>query len=373
MIKYTKPKIKKGDKKVEVNFEILRTNQLIQQELNSISDSEREQIDNIKKDIDIQDSMKVLSFGTVVQRDIATFTDNILSNIKSKDSGEIRTLLSQLILKTKEIKPHNNILSYIPIIKNYVNTTSQIIDCYDKVSTQITAIQIELERHRMIMLKDIAMFDDLFRQNVIHFKHLNAYIIAGKEKVQEIRESILPALRQTANDTGDKMALQIVSDFEQNLERFEKKLYDLQLSKTIALQTAPQIRLIQNANKILCEKITFTIYTTLPAWRNQMIIALGLRHQSNVLRMQKAINDTTNKMLQQNSMLLKENVISIQKEANQTTVDIAAIKKANENIIATINEVLRIQKEAKSIRETSERELAIIENNLKHALLNISK
>ena len=357
--------------KNEASSEIKNELEIVQQAVQNISPDERKKIDSIKESINIQDSNAVLAFGSAAQNDIATFTDGILSSVRAKDSGPVGELLGELVSKTRELKPESerSFLTKIPIIKNFVNKGQSLMDRYDKLSSQVDMIQAQLEKNKMDMMKDIAMFDELFKQNITYFRNLNSYIIAGEEKIKEMHEVTLPRLRQQAIESNDQMSVQAVNDFEQNLERFEKKIHDLKLSKTISLQTAPQIRLMSNTNRDLVEKIQIVSTSSIPIWKGQMVIALGLARQKQVLAMNRAVNDTTNEMLKRNAELLKMNTIETAKESQRGIVDLETLKKANEDIITTIEETIKIQQSARSARQNAEKELVAIEDRLKQTLL----
>ena len=219
------------------------------------------------------------------------------------------------------------------------------------------------------MMKDVALFDGLYEKNLAYFKDLQLYITAGEEKLREMQEQTLPKLRAQAAEAHDPMAVQVVADFEQSVARFEKKVHDLKLSRTIAIQTAPQIRLIQNNDKALIDRVQTAIYSTIPLWKNQLVIALGLASQRQVLDMQRAVSDTTNELLERNAALLKANTLETAAENERGVVDIATVKKVNEELIATIEESVKIQREGRAKRQAAEQELAAIEGRLLDTLL----
>ena len=219
-------------------------------------------------------------------------------------------------------------------------------------------------------MKDIVLFDNLYQKNLAYFKELQLYIQAGEEKLTEMRNQVLPKLRMDAANSTDPMAAQVVSDFESNVDRFEKKIHDLKISKTIAIQTAPQLRLIQNNDKILVERVQGAIYNAIPLWKNQIVIALGLSRQQNVLKMQQAVSDTTNELLRKNAEMLKLNTIETAKENNRSIVDMETVKKVNEDLVTTLTETLKIQQEGRIARQNAQQELATIENQLKQVLLD---
>ncbi len=344
----------------------------ITQKTEVISPEDRKRIDEIKDNIDLVNSQTALQFGINAQRNIAEFSDSILSNIRSKDTGYVGDLLSNLVVKVKGFEPEDKKGSFvkkIPIIGSLVGNAKSMMVEYDKVSVQVDKIQGELDKARMTMLKDIVMFDNMYERNLEYFKELQLYIKAGEEKIVELQEKTIPKLRMEAMNSQNQMAVQVVSDFENAVSRFEKKIHDLKLSKTIAIQTAPQIRLIQNNDKVLVDKVQSAIYNTIPLWKSQIVIALGLAKQQKVLQMQREITDTTNELLRRNAEMLKQNTIETAKETERGIVDIETVKKVNEDLISTIEETITIQKEGRERRKLAETELMEIENRLKQTLL----
>ena len=345
----------------------------ITQKTEVLSPEDRKRIDEIKDNIDLVNSQTALQFGINAQRNIAEFSDSILSNIRSKDSGYIGDLLSNLVVKVKSFDIEDNkkssFVKKIPIIGSLVGNAKSMMVEYDKVSVQVDKIQRELDKARMMMLKDIVMFDNMYERNLEYFKELQLYIKAGEEKIIELQEKTIPKLRMDAMNSQNQMAVQVVSDFENAVSRFEKKIHDLKLSKTIAIQTAPQIRLIQNNDKVLVDKVQSAIYNTIPLWKSQIVIALGLAKQQKVLQMQREITDTTNELLRRNAEMLKQNTIETAKETERGIVDIETVKKVNEDLISTIEETITIQKEGRERRKLAETELMEIEDRLKQTLL----
>lgn len=344
----------------------------ITQKTEVISPEDRKRIDEIKDNIDLVNSQTALQFGINAQRNIAEFSDSILSNIRSKDTGYVGDLLSNLVVKVKGFEPEDKKGSFvkkIPIIGSLVGNAKSMMAEYDKVSVQVDKIQRELDKARMMMLKDIVMFDNMYERNLEYFKELQLYIKAGEEKIVELQEKTIPKLRMDAMNSQNQMAVQVVNDFENAVSRFEKKIHDLKLSKTIAIQTAPQIRLIQNNDKVLVDKVQSAIYNTIPLWKSQIVIALGLAKQQKVLQMQREITDTTNELLRRNAEMLKQNTIETAKETERGIVDIETVKKVNEDLISTIEETITIQREGRERRKLAETELMEIENRLKQTLL----
>ena len=296
-----------------------------------------------------------------------------MNNIRSKDSGHVGDLLSNLVVKVKgfdvDSKNSGGFIKKIPILGSLVGSAKSMMAEYDKLSVQIDKIQGELDKARMSMMKDIVMFDTMYQRNLEYFKELQLYIKAGEEKILELQQHTIPKLRMEAVNSQNQMAVQVVSDFENAVSRFEKKVHDLKLSKTIAIQTAPQIRLIQNNDKVLVDKVQSAIYNTIPLWKSQIVIALGLSRQQKVLQMQREVADTTNELLRRNAEMLKQNTIETARETERGIVDIETVKKVNEDLISTIEETIKIQKDGRERRKLAEAELVQIEDKLKQTLL----
>ena len=344
----------------------------VTQQIETLSPEEKAKVQAIKDEIDLTDSSTPLSFGAPAQKEIAQFSDSILAKVRSKDAGEVGTLLNDLVSKVKGFdvtKKSGGFLSNLPIIGSFVNKADDMMQGYEKLSTQVEKIQAGLENSKVKMMEDVVMFDTLYQKNLDYFKDLQLYIRAGEEKLDEMRTTTLPKLRAQATATGDPMAVQVVSDFEQSVDRFEKKIHDLKLSKTLAIQTAPQIRLIQNNDRVLIDRVQSAIYHTIPLWKNQMVIALGLTRQKEVIELQRAVSDATNDLLKRNAEMLKQNSIDTAKANERGIVDIDTVKKVNEDLISTIEETLRIQHEGRQKRQAAEKELVAIEGRLKDALL----
>ena len=337
----------------------------------TLTPAERKQVDEIKSKIDLMNSGYALQFGSGAQKNMADFSDSLLSQVRTKDSGEVGALLTDLSGKINEFnrKESDSFVKKLPLIGALVSKGETMLASYEKLSTKVDKIQSELEKSKTTMMKDIMLFDALYQKNLEYFKHLELYIRAGEEKLAEMRSTVLPKLRADAAASADPMAGQVVSDFESNVDRFEKKVHDLKISKTIAIQTAPQLRLIQNNDKILVERVQSAIYNAIPLWKNQIVIALGLTRQQNVLKMQQAISDTTNELLKRNAEMLKINSIETAKENNRSIVDIETVKKVNDDLVTTIEETLKIQQEGRQARQSAEQELLQIENRLKETLL----
>lgn len=345
----------------------------VTQQTEMISPEDRRRIDEIKNAIDLTNSQASMQYGVNAQRNIAEFSDTILNNIRSKDSGYVGDLLSNLVVKVKGFEVDSNdkgsFIKKIPIIGSIVSSAKNMMAEYDKLSVQVDKIQAELDKARMLMLKDIVMFDTMYDKNVEYFKELQLYIKAGEEKIVELQTQTIPKLRMQAANSQNQMAVQLVSDFENAVSRFEKKVHDLKLSKTIAIQTAPQIRLIQNNDKVLVDKVQSAIFNTIPLWKSQIVIALGLSRQQKVLQMQREITNTTNELLRRNAEMLKQSTLETARETERGIVDIETVKKVNDDLISTIEETIKIQQEGRQKRKAAEAQLVQIEDRLKQTLL----
>ena len=356
--------------KVEPKEEI----EQVTRQVESLTPAELSKVQSIKDSINLMDSSTPLNFGAPAQKEIAQFSDSILAKVRTKDSGEVGQLLGDLVSKVRGFNPEEkkSFVSKIPFIGSLVDKAEDIKSGYDKLSTQVEKIQSSLEKSKIKLMEDVVMFDTLYEKNLEYFKDLQLYIRAGEEKLDEMRTVTLPKLKAQATAKNDPMAVQVVSDFEQSVDRFEKKIHDLKLSKTLAIQTAPQIRLIQNNDRVLIDRVQSAIYHTIPLWKNQMVIALGLTRQREVIEMQRAVTDATNDLLRRNAEMLKQNSIDTAKANERGIVDVETVKKVNEDLISTIEETMRIQHEGRQRRAAAEKELVAIEDRLRDVLLQNS-
>lgn len=337
---------------------------------------EKAKIAEIRNSIDLTDTNTTVQYGIGAQRRLTEFTDSILDNVRSKDGGQVGDLLSSLVVEVNSLDPSSltndkGILSKLSGVRNAVKSVKKLAERYNKAEVQIDKIEAALEKARIDMLKDISVFEIMYKQNLDCFRELGLYIQAGKETIEDIKTNTIPRLRAEAQESGDPMAAQLVKDFEDDADRFEKKIYDLELSRTIAVQTAPQIKMIQNNDRVLVDKIQTAVLNTIPIWKSQFVIAMGLNNQQRVLKMQREITDTTNKMLLKNSELLKTNTVETARESNRGIVDVETLQKVNQNLISTIEETIQIQKEGRQKREEAEKALGQIETDLKNKLVEI--
>lgn len=341
-------------------------------EENTFSEKDVLQIRKLKDDIDFTNNTNILQYGSEVQGNISRFSDQILENVRAKDSGHVGELLSSLTSKVEEFNESSpkKFVRNIPLVGRLVGKADNITNRYDKLSVQVSKISTELDASRNQMMKDIILLDGMYQKNVEYFKTLEIYIEAGKQKVKEANEITLPKLRDEAVKSSNPLATQVVTDFEESVARFEKKVHDLELSRTIALQTAPQIRLIQNNDKMLVERVNSTILNTIPLWKNQMVIALGLVNQQKAIQMQRQVSEATNNLLRKNAEMLKQNTLDTARENERGIVDVETIEEVNAKLIETVQEVLKIQQEGRSQRQNAEKELVRIEENLKQTLIS---
>jgi uncharacterized protein YaaN involved in tellurite resistance len=346
----------------------------LQEKAENLTPEEKAQVLAIKDSFNILDSTQTVSYGVGAQRNLSEFSDTILTQIRNRDTGEVGELLTDLLVQVKDMEIEDlgegkGFFSQLPGIKSIRKRIERFKSKYESVEVQIDRIEGQLENTRVQMLKDIAMYDKLYQKNLEYFNQLNLYIIAGAEIIEEMRNQTLPKLRAEAEQSGDSMNAQLVSDFEDTVNRFEKKVHDLKLSKQMSIQTAPQIRLIQNNDKMLVDKMQTAILNTIPLWKSQIVIALGLTRQEQALKLQKSVTDTTNELLKKNSAKLKQNTIEVAKESERGIVEIETLKQVNRDLIETINETIKIQKEGRAQRQRAEEELVALEEEVKQTLI----
>ena len=331
-------------------------------QVENLTPEERQQVDTIKDSIDLVNSNAIVQYGSGAQKNIANFSDSVLSTVKSTDPAAAGDLLNDLVKRVKSFEDENDedqgFLASLPVVGSLFKKKEALTQSYTTLAAQIDKIQAGLDSQKMTLMKDIAMFDGLYDKNLEYFKQLQLYIQAGEEKIQELNLTTIP-----------KLEVQVVQDFKNSVSRFEKKVHDLKISKTIAIQTAPQIRIIQNNDKILVDRIQSAIYNTIPLWKNQMVLALGLGRQKEALEMQQAVSNTTNELLKRNAAMLKQNSHDTAVENERAIVDIETVKQVNEDLISTIEDTLRIQQEGRQKRQAAEAELVQIEDRLREALL----
>ena len=339
---------------------------------------ERKKVEEIKEGINLLDSSQTITFGVGAQKNLSDFSDTILTKIHNKDTGEVGPLLSELMLQVKDLEIEDletkkGFFDNIPFFSSFGKKMDRFNAKYETVEIQIDRIEDQLDQARLQMMKDIALFDNLYEKNLEYFNNLQLYIIAGEELIEETRNTTIPKLRQEAVSSNDPMSAQLVRDFEDTVNRFEKKVHDLKLSKQMSIQTAPQIKLIQNNDKMLIDKIQTAILNTIPLWKSQIIIAIGLLRQENALKLQKSVNDTTNELLVKNSEKLRTNTIETARESERGIIDMESLKKVNRDLIDTIQETITIQEQGREKRFQAEKEILLMEEELKQSLLSVRR
>jgi len=335
-----------------------------------LTDAERKAIDDFIQKVDVTNPDHVLLFGADAQKKIADFSQSALDAVKTQDTGEVGNMLVNLVSELKGFqKDTEEPKGLAKLFAKGEDKITRMKARYSKVSANVDNIAGSLENYQTQLLKDIAMFDRLYDQNNDYFHQLTLYIIAGEKKLQQVRETELKALQEKAAQTGDAMDAQRANDLAAQCDRFEKKLYDLKLTRQVAIQMAPQIRLLQNNDSLLVERIQSTLSNTLPLWKSQMVLALGLHHSQQALQAQTAVTDMTNELLRKNAEALKIGTIQTAKEAERGIIDIETLAQTNQDLIDTINEVMTIQSEGRAKRMEAEKQLYNMEAELKKKLL----
>ena len=342
----------------------------------NLTKEEKEAIDKFNSEIDVFDGTQILQFGAPAQEKISKFSDSILENVRTKDTGEVGDLLANLVAEIKSfdnaIDDHSKTNFLEKIFSSAKKEFDKLIAKYNKIEGNINNIEKGLEKDKLQMLKDINLYDGMYEKNLEYFKEISLYIIAGDRKIKELKEKELPKLQKIAEKSKEQLDIQKVQDMEAIIDRLEKKIYDLKTTRMISIQMAPQIRLLQNNDALLVEKIQSSIMNTIPLWKNQMVLALGINNANKALRHQQAVSKLTNDMLKKNSETLKQGSIKIAEESEKAIIDIETIRKTNSDIIETIDKVIEIHENGRIKRQESEKELENMEQELKDKLLKIN-
>jgi uncharacterized protein YaaN involved in tellurite resistance len=336
-----------------------------------LTSEEKKQVDAFSEKIDLTNSNMVLQFGAGAQKKISDFSESALNNVKSKDLGEVGDMLTSVVTQLKSFDIDQEERGLKRFFKSSSNKLEMMKTKFAKAETNVNNICSILEGHQIKLLKDIAMLDQLSDLNKTYYKELSMYILAGKKKLEKVRNEDLPQLIEKSNETGYADHAQAVSDLSSLLNRFEKKLHDLELTRVITIQMAPQIRLVQNNDTLMAEKIQSTIVNTIPLWKSQMVIALGLTHAEQAAQAQREVTDMTNELLKRNAEKLKMATINTVKESERGIVDLETLKFTNASLISTLDEVMKIQSEGRQKRHEAEIELNRLENELKQKLLSM--
>ncbi len=337
-----------------------------------LSEEEKAQVEAFSKQIDLTNSAVILQYGAGTQKKMADFSETALENVKAKDLGEVGELLSGVVTELKNFDEEES-KGFLGIFKKTSNKIEAMKAKYAKAETNINEICKVLEGHQVQLLKDVAVLDKMYDLNLTYFKELSMYILAGKKKLEEVRENELKELVNKAQISGLPEDAQAAKDLDAMCNRFEKKIHDLELTRTISMQTAPQIRLVQSNDTLMVEKIQSTVVNTIPLWKSQMVLALGVEHSAQAAEAQRQVTDMTNELLKKNAEKLKMATVDVAKESERGIVDIETLKKTNENLISTLDEVMKIQQEGRVKRQEAEIEMHRMENELKQKLLEIQR
>ena len=345
-----------------------------QQQEVQLSPEEQKMVDDFSKQIDVTSSTTVLQYGAEAQKKIADFSDSALQNVRTKDLGEVGEMMADLVGELKGFSAdEEEEKGLFGMFKKTTNKMEKMKARYDKAELNVNKISKALEDHQITLMRDIALLDQLYEKNMVHFKELTMYILAGKKKLQEVRSKDLPQMIAAAQKSGLPEDAQKANDLANACDRFEKKIHDLELTRTVALQMAPQIRLVQNNDTLMTEKIQSTLVNTIPLWKSQMVLAIGVEPSAQAAKAQREVTDMTNTLLKKNAETLKLATVETAKESERGIVDIETLKQTNESLISTLDEVLQIQEDGRNKRREAEAELTQIETTMRNKLMEMSR
>ena len=336
-----------------------------------LSEEEKRQVDEFAKQIDLHNSTAILQYGVGTQKKMADFSGSALENVTMKDLGEVGEMLTSVVTQLKSFDEEDK--GFLGIFKKPAQKLDNMKTKYAKAETNVNKICEALENNQVQLLKDISILDKMYELNLTYFKELSMYILAGKKKLAETREKELSQLLEKAKTSGLPEDAQAARDLEALCDRFEKKLHDLELTRMVSIQTAPQIRLVQSSDTMMAEKIQSTIVNTIPLWKSQMVLALGVTHVEQASRAQREVSDMTNELLRKNAEVLKVSAIESAKESERGIIDMETLKTTNANLISTLDEVMKIQADGREKRKVAEEEMRVMENELKTKLLELSE
>ena len=341
---------------------------------NNLTPEEKKMVEDFAKTIDVTNSNVILTYGAAAQQKIAGFSESALKSVRTKDMGEIGEMVSNLVTELRAFSPEEESKGgFFSLFKKPANKIAAMKSKYDKAETSVDKICAQLEAHQIQLMKDVAMLDQMYQVNLNYFKELSMYILAGKRRLNEVRTTILPELMEKARQSGLPEDAQAANDMDALCNRFEKKIHALELTRVISIQMAPQIRLVQGNDTLMTEKIQSTIVNTIPLWKSQMVLALGLSHSLDAMEAQRKVTDLTNDLLKKNADALKTATVETAKESERGIVDIETLQHTNESLISTLDEVMRIQEEGRQKRRDAEAELGRMEGELKQKLLELRK
>ena len=341
------------------------------EEAPALTPAEQQMVNEFAAKIDIENTNQILQYGAGTQKKMADFSDTALENVKMQDLGEIGDLITNVVGELRDFDAQDDGGRFFGFFKKQSSKIENLKNKYDNAEVSIEKITDSLQQHQVRLLKDSAMLDKMYEQNLNYFKELTMYILAGKKKLEETRNGKLEELKNKAMMSGLPEDAQAARDLDEKCNRFEKKLHDLELTRTIAMQTAPQIRLIQNNDTVMVEKIQTTIVNTIPLWKSQMVLALGIAHSAEATQAQRQVTDITNELLRKNAEMLHTATVEIAKESERGIVDLETLQKTNADLIQTLDDVMRIQMEGRQKRQAAESEMRRMEDELKRKLLEI--
>ena len=340
---------------------------------NNLTPEELQMVNEFSQKIDLHNSQAILQYGAGTQKKMADFSEAALNNVRTKDLGEVGNMLSSLVIDLKSFDVTEQDKGFKGLFKKSSNKITSMKAKYDKAEVNVNNVCTALENHQVTLMKDIALLDKMYAVNLTYFKELSMYILAGKKKLEEVRNGELAAAVAKANASNLPEDAQAAKDLQSMCDRFEKKIHDLELTRMISIQTAPQIRMVQNNDTLMAEKIQSTIVNTIPLWKSQMVLALGIEHSAQAAKAQREVTDMTNELLRKNADILKTATIDTAKESERGIVDLETLKHTNESLISTFDEVLKIQTEGREKRRNAEAEMQRMEDELKKKLLEIRK
>lgn len=338
-----------------------------------LTPEEQKLVDDFAEQIDLNNTQQLIQYGAGSQKKIADFSESALNSVRTKDMGEIGEMLTDVVNELKSFEKEEETKGFLGLFKKSANKLDSLKAKYDKANTNIDKIVTAMEGHQITLLKDVAMLDKMYELNLNYFKELSMYILAGKQKLERAKAEELPELIAKAEASGLPEDTQAAKDYSAQIDRFEKKIYDLELTRTVSLQMAPQIRLIQSNDTAMSEKIQSTLVNTIPLWKSQMVIAIGLSHSTDAARAQREVSDMTNDLLKKNAETLKLATVETAKEAERGIIDVETLTQTNQSLIATFDEVMKIQEDGRAKRAAAEVELQKIENDMREKLISMSK
>lgn len=340
-------------------------------ENSGLTEQEKAVVKEFAQKIDISDSAQILQYGSGAQKKIADFSENALANVRTKDMDEVGKMITDLVVELKDFSVDEESKGFFGLFKKAERSINRLKAQYDSAEQNVDNICDILEGHKITLIKDITMLDKMYEMNLAYYKELSMYILAGREKLNEVINKKLPALQEKAKQSGKPEDAQAANYLADMCNRFDKKLHDLELTRTISIQMGPQIRMVQSTDSIMVEKIQTSLVNTIPLWKNQMVLALGIAHSKSAIQAQRQVTDITNQLLRKNAEMLKTNAVEAARESERGIVDIETLRQTNQALIETLDEVLQIQRDGRAKRREAEKELVRIEDELKNKLLSV--